>query len=98
MKFLCIPTISTQLSNQSSQYVLSQNYPHLQGLNIASSNSKTSFDVELLVGLDFTGNVKKGQIGESIAVESKLGWILTETLKSNLVQTYLSDTGPSDGI
>ena len=53
--------------------------------------------MDLLVGLDFyysfiTCNVKSGQIGEPIAVESKLGWILTGPLKSNLVQTYLSDT------
>ena len=64
---------------------------------MANSSSKTSFDVDLLVGLDFyysfiTGNVKRGQIGEPIAIESKLGWILTGPLKSNLVQTYLSDT------
>ena len=96
MEALCIPTISARLSNQNSQYVLSQNYPHLQGLSIANSNSKTSFDVDLLIGLAFyysfiTGNVKRGQIGESIAVESKLGWILTGTLKSNLVQKYMSD-------
>ena len=97
MEALCIPTISARLSNQNSQCVLSQNYPHLQGLSIANSSSKTSFDVALLVGLDFyyssiTGNVKRGQIGEPIAVESKLGWILTGPSKSNLVQTYLSDT------
>ena len=36
MEVLCIPTISAQLSNQNNQYVLSQNYPHLQGLNIAT--------------------------------------------------------------
>ena len=58
---------------------------------------KTSFDVDLLVGLDFyynfiTSNVERGQNGEPIAVESKLEWILTGPLKSNLVQTYLSDT------
>ena len=34
----------------------------------------------------------RGQIGEPIAVESKLGWILTGPLKLNLVQMYLSDT------
>ena len=34
----------------------------------------------------------RGQIGEPIAVESKLAWILTGPLKLNLVQTYLSDT------
>ena len=65
MEALCIPTISARLSNQNSQYVLSQNYPHLQGLSIANSSSKTSFDVDLLVGLDFyssfiTGNVQRG--------------------------------------
>ena len=53
--------------------------------------------MDLSVGLDFyysyiTGNVKRGQIGEPIAVKSKLGCILTGPLKSNLVQMYLSDT------
>ena len=57
---------------------------------MANSSSKTSFDVDLLVGLDFyysfiTGNVKRNQIGETIAAESKLGWILTGPLKSNLI-------------
>ena len=52
--------------------------------------------MDLLIGLVFyysfiTGNVKRGQMGESIAVESKLGWIFTGPLKSNLVQKYLSD-------
>ena len=43
MEALCILTISSQLSNQDSQYVLSQNYPHLQGLNIASGSSRNKF-------------------------------------------------------
>ena len=34
---LCIPTISAGLSNQNSQYVLSKNYLHLQGLSIVNS-------------------------------------------------------------
>ena len=97
MEALCIPTISAQLSNQNNQYVLSQNYTHLQDLNIANSSSKTNYDVDLLVRLGFyynfvTDNVKRGQIGEPIAIESKLGWILTGPLKSKLIQTYLSDT------
>ena len=65
MEALCIPTISAQLSNQNSQYVLSQNYLHLQGLNIANSNSKTSFDVNLLVGLDFYYNFITGNVREA---------------------------------
>ena len=78
MEALCIPTISAQFSYQKSWYVLFQNYPHLEGLVIANSSFKTSFDVNLLVGLDFyyyfiSGNVKRGQIGEPVAVESKLG-------------------------
>ena len=73
MEALCIPTISTQLSNQNSQYILSQNYPHLQGLNITNSSFKTSFDMSL-VEIDFyynfiTGNVKKGHIMEPMAIE-----------------------------
>ena len=66
MKTLCIPTISAQLSKKDSPYVLYQNYTHLQGIKITNSNAKTSFDVDLLVGLDFyynfiTGNIKRGQ-------------------------------------
>ena len=75
MEALCFPTTSARLSNQNSQYVLSENYPHLQGLSIANCCSKTSFDVDLLVGLDFyysfiTGNAKRGQIGGPIVIES----------------------------
>ena len=55
MEALCIPKSSAQLSsNQNSQYVLSRSYPHLHGLNIVTSSSKTTFDVDLLVGLYFT--------------------------------------------
>ena len=67
METLCNPTIRAQLSNQNSQYVLSQNYPHSQCLNIANSSSKANFDVDLFVVLDFyynfiTANVKRGKI------------------------------------
>ena len=83
MEALHIPTISAQLSNQNSQYVLSQNYPHL---NIANSSSKTSFDADLLVVLDFyynfiSGNIERDLIREPIGVQSNLGWILTGPLK-----------------
>ena len=55
MEALCIPKSSAQLSStQNSQYVLSRSYPHLHGLNIVTSSSKTTFDVDLLVGLYFT--------------------------------------------
>ena len=55
MEALCIPESSAQLSsNQNSHYVLSRSYPHLHVLNIATSSSKTTFDVDLLVGLYFT--------------------------------------------
>ena len=94
---LCIPKINSQLSNQKGRYILYKYYPHLQGLNIANSSSKTSFDVDLLVGIDFcynfiTSNVKRGPIGEPVAIESKLGLVLTGPLKSNFVQRYLCDT------
>ena len=75
----CIPTISAPLNDQNSQYVLSQNYPHL---NIANNSFRISFDVNLSIGLDFcynfiSGNVERDQIGEPIVIESKLGLILT---------------------
>ena len=55
MEALCIPKSSAQVSsNQNNQYVLSRSYPHLHGLNIVTSSSKTTFDVDLLVGLYFT--------------------------------------------
>ena len=40
---LCIPTISARLSNQNSQYVLSKNYLHLQGLSIANIKFRCGF-------------------------------------------------------
>lgn len=88
--------ISVQLSNQNIRYVLFQSYLHLEDLNIANNISKTRVDVDLLVVLDFfynfiTGNLKNDQIREPIAAVY-LGWILTGLLKSNLVQTWLSDT------
>ena len=79
MKLLWWLYVFQQLALSSVIKTVSMFYLHLQGLNIANSNSKTSFDVDLLVGLDFyynfiTGKVKRGQIGEPIAIESKLGW------------------------
>lgn len=69
----------------------------MHGLNIANSSSKASFDVDFLVGLDFyyifiTSNVKRDHFRELIAVESKLGWVLPESLKSNSIHAYLNNT------
>ena len=62
-----------------------------KGLSIANSSSKTSFEMDLLVGPDFyysfiTGDIKKSQIGEPIALESKLGWIFKIKFSSDVAE------------
>ena len=88
-------TITDKIFNKT--YIVLSFKSNLKCLNIANSSSKTGFDVDFLVGLDFyyifiTSNVKRDHFRELIAVESKLGWVLPESLKSNSIHTYLNDT------
>ena len=79
---LVIPEIYNSLTNQCSKTVIQENYPHLQGLQFADFSNFETKRIELLIGLDHyynfvSGNVRLGILNEPIAIESKLGWILS---------------------
>ena len=79
---LVIPEIWNSLTNQCRKTVIQENYPHLQGLRFADFSNFETKRIELLIGLEHyynfvSGNVKKGKFNKLIAIESKLGWILS---------------------
>ena len=79
---LVIPEICNSLTNQCSKTVIQENYPHLQGLRFVDFSNFETKRIELLIGLDHyynfvSGNVRLGILNEPIAIESKLGWILS---------------------
>ena len=76
--FFCLPT-----QKQSSNYA-KENIDYLKELELANSKSKN--DIDLLIGSEFqwllvTGNVKFGNPGEPVGVETKFGWVLSGPLK-----------------
>ena len=85
--FICLP-----IQRQSSNFA-KQNFDYLKELELANSESKN--DIDLLIGSDsywllVTGNVKFGNPGESMGVETKFGWVLNGLLKGEDVN------GPSN--
>ena len=75
-----VPVICSPVSNQQSQSTL-ECYPYLQGLQLACDTSD-SVSVDVLIGADyywsfFTGNIIKGDPYGPVALETKLGWVLS---------------------
>ena len=68
------------MSNQQTQDTL-KGYPYLQGLQFACGTSD-SVSVDVLIGADyywsfFTGNIIKRDPSGPVALETKLGWVLS---------------------
>ena len=65
------------------------NFPHLQGLKLADCfETKHSKRIDMLIGLDsyfqfIQGDVIRGNPNEPVALNSKLGWILSSNVCSN---------------
>lgn len=89
---LCVPSICSPLSNQSS-HKAKYTHSHLSNLSLADEGvDELECNVELLIGLDyyhsfFSGQMRKGESGP-VALESILGWVLsgplsTKSCKSN---------------
>ena len=84
---LTFPTICMALPAK----VEINNYPHLKSLEMASDPNQEHKPIDILIGSDFywqfmTGKIVKEGTG-LVAIESKLGWILSrvvETKKSNI--------------
>ncbi|XP_057297885.1 uncharacterized protein LOC130628870 [Hydractinia symbiolongicarpus] len=87
---IAVPNICAPLSNQNAKYY-ADNYEHLKRLKLADfSNGETRLNVHVLIGLDHyysfvTGEVVRDPRGGPIAINSKLGWILSggEQSKAN---------------
>lgn len=76
----CVPTICLPLSDQPIK-VAKQNYDHIKNLRLADTG-EGDLAVDLLVGSDFywstlTGRVLRGDGSGPVALESKVGWILS---------------------
>ena len=101
VEVLCTPFICLPIQRQSSNFP-KQNFDYLKELEL--HNSKLKNDIDLLLGSDFywllvTGNVKFGNPGEPVRVETKFGWVLNGPLKgedvnglsnTNFVVTFYS--------
>ena len=75
-----VPVICSPVSNQQTQDTLECS-PYLQGLQFACGTSD-SVSVDVLIGADyywsfFTGNIIKRDPFGSVALETKLGWVLS---------------------
>ncbi|CAB4005252.1 E3 ubiquitin- ligase DZIP3 [Paramuricea clavata] len=66
-----------------------KDYPHLQGLWFSDvCKTKNVLEIELLIGADYLwlfqeGRTVRGKSNEPVAVQTKLGWVLSGPLKSS---------------
>ena len=75
--FLCL-----DIENQNLNVAVA-NYPHLQNLTLADSSPDGKKNIEILVGADYYyrfiyGNIIRGKVDEPVAVESCLGWLVSD--------------------
>ena len=77
-----IPLICEPLASQSISHC-AERYYHLSQLNLADPpNSETQLEVDVLIGSDYywelaTGEVLRGERGGPVAINTKLGWVLS---------------------
>ena len=97
-----VPVICSPVSNQEIQSVV-ECYPYLQGLQLACGAVNGTVSVDLLIGADhywsfFTGGIIRGDPSGPVALETKLGWVLsgpaavpalTESCTVNLSATHV---------
>ena len=82
LSLLTVPFICDPLSNQPVDFC-QNTFSHLVDLDLAdpASNNCHPLDIEVLIGLDYywdltTGRTRRGSHGP-VAVETKLGWVLS---------------------
>ena len=96
------PVICSPVSNQEIQSAI-ECHSYLQGLQLACGTVNTTVSVDLLIGADhywsfFTGGIIRGDPSGPVALETKLGWVLsgpaavpalTESCTVNLSATHV---------
>ena len=65
------------------------NYPHLANIWLSDvCQHKDQLEIDVLIGADYlwsfqTGNVVRGGVGEPVAIEMQLGWVVSGPLESS---------------
>lgn len=86
---LTFPVICSPLPGK-----VSVNYLHLDGLELADEPFDAEGSIDILIGCDYywhfvTGETRRGDEGP-IAVNSKLGWLLSGPVKGTLDRSYVT--------
>jgi len=85
MKVTEVPIISKGTRNRYIEKVQSE-YKHLEGLWFSDISEREHLEIDILVGADYlwefqTGSIIRGELAEPVAVETKLGYVLSGPLK-----------------
>jgi len=85
MKVTEVPIISKGTRNRYIEKVQSK-YKHLEGLWFSDISEREHLEIDILVGADYlwefqTGSIIRGELAEPVAVETKLGYVLSGPLK-----------------
>ena len=80
-----VPFISKGLENHHFETMKSK-FPHLQKLWFSDITQKKSLEIDMLIGADYlwqfqNGNIVREKPDEPVAVETKLGYVLSGPLK-----------------
>ena len=93
VRVLVVPTIATPLQNKHHRDI--SNLPHLRGLKLAHPVSDGNFEINLLIGADHYWDIVQDNIirgeGGPTAMQSRLGYLLSEPLKSMRSQGNLTN-------
>ena len=80
-----VPEIST-VPNEHLE-IVRESFPHLANIWLSDvCRHKEQLEIDVLIGADYlwnfqTGNVVRGGIGEPVAVETQLGWVISGPLE-----------------
>lgn len=80
-----VPEIST-VPNEHLE-IVRESYPHLANIWLSDvCRRKEQLEIDVLIGADYlwnfqTGNVVRGGVGEPVAVETQLGWVISGPLE-----------------
>ena len=85
MKVTEVPLISKGTRNTYIQKVQSE-YKHLKGLWFSDISEREHLEIDILIGADYLwefqiGTIIRGELGELVAVETNLGYVLSGPLK-----------------
>ena len=85
MKVTKVPIISKGTRNKYIQKVQSE-YKHLKGLWFTDISEREHLEIDILIGADYLWefqicNIVRGELGDPVAVETNLGYVLSGPLK-----------------